>query len=346
MRITADEAMSVARFLLERAGVPDEHARLQAEVLVEAELRGHASHGLQRLPRLLARIRHGLVNVSATGRQAWRRSAYLYVDGEAGLGPVVAMAAIRVLMDRVAETGIAVAGIFNSNHLGMLAPYVERVAESGYIGMALSSSEALVHPHSGAEAMLGTNPIAIAVPARPGEPFVLDLATSVISMGKVHDYALRGEPLEEGWALDAEGRPTTDAEAAKAGSLAPFGGAKGFGLGLAFELLVASIAGSAFAPDVRGTLDDCHPANKGDVFIVIDPVRQGLADVIAAYLDRVRNARVRDGAGRILVPGDRARSRRRESLANGINVAPVLWSRLTGPEATKLFSPKEEGHPS
>ncbi|WP_188720151.1 Ldh family oxidoreductase [Nitratireductor aestuarii] len=346
MLISADLAMSVARALLERAGVPEEHARLQAEVLVQAELRGHASHGLQRLPRLLKRICNGLVNVSTTGRHSWQRSAYLHVEGEAGMGPAVAIAAIQALIARVPETGIAVAGISNSNHLGMLAPYVEQVAEAGCIGIALSSSEALVHPHGGAEAMLGTNPIAIAVPGRPGEPFVLDLATGIVSMGKVHDHALRGEPLEEGWALDAEGRPTTDAEAAKAGSLASFGGAKGFGLGLGFELLVASIAGSAFAPDVRGTLDDRHPANKGDVFIVIDPARNGLADAIAGYLDRVRNARVREGAGRILVPGDRARSRRQEALAKGINIAPALWSRLSGPEATKLFSLREEGHPS
>ncbi len=256
------------------------------------------------------------------------------------------MATIDEMLRRLPETGIVVAGVRNANHIGMLAPYVERIATSGYIGMAFSSSEALVHPHGGAEAMLGTNPVAVAVPARDGEPFVLDLATSIVSMGKVHDYALRGKLLEAGWALDAEGNPTTDAESAKLGSLAPFGGAKGYGLGLAFELLVATIAGADFAPEVRGTLDDSHPANKGDVFIAIDAAREDMADDVADYLDRVRKSRPSPDHTHVSIPGDRARSRRDQAMAQGIVIEPNLWLRLTEHNGSTPGFFKEDTHSS
>lgn len=247
MRVMAAQALSLATALLEARGAEPSHARLQAEVLVEAELRGHPSHGLQRLPRLLARIDRGLIAPNATGSQTWAGSAFLAVDGEAGLGPVVAHAAIEQLVDRVEQTGIAIAGIRDANHLGMLAVYVQSIACRGLIGIVLTSSEALVHPHGGDKAMMGTNPVAIGMPTS-GEPYILDMATSVVSMGKIHDYALKGEPISQGWALGPDGAPTLDAQRAKSGSIAPFGGAKGYGLGLGFELLVAGIAGTPLLP--------------------------------------------------------------------------------------------------
>lgn len=327
MKVTVDEASDVALGLLMEAGVPEGHARVQADVLVEAELRGHASHGLQRLPRLLKRIDRGLVDSSRTGRGHWRRSGMYIVNGERGLGPVVAMTVMDTLLERVSETGIAVAAVRNANHLGMLALYVEKAARCGRIGIALSGSEALVHPHGGTRAMLGTNPIAIAIPTG-GDPVVLDLATSAVSMGEIHDHALRGAPIPEGWALDETGEPTTDAERARHGAIAPFGGAKGYGLGLAFELLIASLANSALAPDVRGTLDAEHPANKGDVFIVIDaPPDALLAGAIPPYLDALRQSPA--SGSPVLVPGDRARARRAAALRDGFEVADGLWTELT-----------------
>jgi L-2-hydroxycarboxylate dehydrogenase (NAD+) len=327
MKVSADEAEGLATALLAAAGAPAAHARLQAEGLVGAELRGHPSHGLQRLPRLLDRIERGLADPRTRGQLSWRKSGVLDVDGAQGLGPVVAFAAIDALLERVDDTGIALACVGNSNHLGMLALYVEAVARAGRICIALSTSEALVHPFGGTRAMLGTNPIAIGIPTGD-EPFVLDLATSLVSMGKVHDHALRGAPLPEGWALDPDGHPTTNAERAKRGSIAPFGDAKGYGLGLAFEVLVASLVGSAFAPDVRGTLDAEHAANKGDVFIVIDPANAPTAR-ITAYLDAVRASPAADAARPVSVPGDGARRRRLAALEHGFAVNDALWRSLS-----------------
>ncbi|WP_061933644.1 Ldh family oxidoreductase [Aureimonas sp. AU22] len=314
--------------ILEGCGASSATARLQADTLLEAELRGLASHGLQRLPRMVRRIRSGLADPHATGAHVWRRPGFLSVDGCRGLGPVVGAAAIEALAPVARRDGIALAAVRNSNHLGMLAWYAERIAALGLVGIVLSTSEALVHPFGGRRAMLGTNPVAIGVPVAGGEPFVLDLATSMVSMGKVHDFALRGRAIPEDWARNADGEPTADPDEAMRGSLAPFGGAKGYGLGLAFELLVASLAGSDFAPDVRGTLDAEHPCNKGDVFLLIDPLG-GSGRAVAAYLDALRSSPSASPSVPISVPGDGSRARRRQALARGIDVADAVWNQLT-----------------
>ena len=330
MRITEQSAMTLATRLLEEREVPRSDAQLQARVLVEAELKGHPSHGLQRLPRLLARIERALIDPRAQGHGHWRSDAVLELDGERGLGPVVAMAAVRQLAARSGSTGIALAAIRNSNHLGMLAWYVEQIAADGRIGIAMSSSEALVHPHGGTRAMLGTNPIAIAVPTAD-RPLVVDLATSTVSMGKIHHCAATGAALPEGWARDAEGQPTTDANRAKFGAIAPFGEAKGYGIGMAIELLVAALAGSALAPEIRGTLDAEAVCNKADVLIVIEAASvSGLALRLASYLDAVRASPAADPGEPVRVPGDGARQRRERSRRDGFYIEPQLWAELTG----------------
>ncbi|MAY63197.1 MAG: dehydrogenase [Rhizobiales bacterium] len=328
MRIAEEQAMDLSEDLLKARGAPSQHAALQARVLIDAELKGHPSHGLQRLPRLLRRIGRGVADPETTGKPIWRAEGILEVDGRRGLGPVVAMHTLSQLDERRTKTGIALAAIRNSNHLGMLAFYVEEAARRGAIAIALSTSEALVHPYGGTRAMLGTNPIAIAVPTA-GRPFVLDLATSTVSMGKIHHHASTGKPIPEGWARDAEGRATTDAEAAKAGSLAPFGDAKGYGLGLAIELLVAALAGSALSPDVRGTLDSEHVCNKGDVFILVDPVRSpDMAKRLSAYLDAIRSSPPAEPGSPVQVPGDGADHRRARSRLDGFEIDDRLWAEL------------------
>lgn len=261
MKVAPDRLRKLAVSLLRSRRASDEAAHLQTDLLMEPELRGIPSHGLQRLPLLLSRLEKGLANPQTSGSGTWQRHAFLSVDGERGLGPVVLMNAMRLLRSNLGETGFAVAAVRNANHIGMLAYYAEVAARNDLIAIVMSTSEALVHPFGGTQAMLGTNPIAIGIPAG-NEPFVLDLATSVVSMGKINNHAMRGMPIPADWAVDADGCQTTDPLAARTGAIAPFGGAKGYGMGLAIELLVTVLAGSDPAPDVRGTLDDTHVANK------------------------------------------------------------------------------------
>jgi LDH2 family malate/lactate/ureidoglycolate dehydrogenase len=325
----------LATDLLQERKVLKKHALLQAHVLVEAELKGHPSHGLLRLPRILRRIERGLIDMASVGAAHWRSEAILDVDGERGLGPIVAAAALDHLFARTAAIGMSLAAIRNSNHIGMLAYYVEQIAERGFIGIAMSSSEALVHPHGGTRAMLGTNPVAIAVPTS-GRPLVLDLATSVVSMGKIHHHADSATPIPLGWARDAEGQETSDPARAKLGSIAPFGGAKGYGLGIAIELLVASLAGSALAPDVRGTLDAEFVCNKGDVLIAIDArASPDLLDRLSAYLDLVRHSPPSDPAQPVRAPGDGAHIRRENALIQGFDIDPRLWAELNALSVSK-----------
>lgn len=321
--IDATALLNLASSALQKVGVSSEHAALQADILLEAELRGVPSHGLLRLSRIIARIQNGVSDPAATGSHDWASSAFLTVDGQKGLGPVVANAAIDALLERARETGIAAAAITNSNHIGMLAWYAEKVASKGFSIVVLSTSEALVHPWGARKAMIGTNPIAIGVPTKDG-PFVMDTATSPVSMGEIHDHAHRKASIPKHWALDDNGDPTTDAEAAKKGAIAPFGQAKGYALGLAFELLVSGTAASAIGRDVHGTLDDTSVCNKGDLIIVMPGPRRELA----SYLQAIRDMPPADGFDKVLIPGERGRACREQRLRDGVPVVAEVYQSL------------------
>jgi L-2-hydroxycarboxylate dehydrogenase (NAD+) len=326
--VSIEDVRKLAEGILLANGVPPDHARTQAGLFLEAEMRAIPSHGLLRLRRVIERIHAGLTVPGVTGQQKWTARSFLSVDGERGLGPVVAMAALDTIIPRAREDGIAIAAIRNTNHLGALAYYAEDVATKGLTCIALTISEALVHPYGGRKAMIGTNPIAIGVPASP-HPMVLDMATGLVSMGKIHDHANRGAPIPLGWALDENGDPTTDAAAAKKGAIAPFGGAKGYALGIAFEVLVASLAASAIGTDVKGTLDSTNVSNKGDLFIVIAPPHaEGAKMLVSEYLDNIRNAAPANPEHPVLAPGDRAHKVRAQSEKRGVYLDDGLWNDL------------------
>lgn len=327
--VSADSLRALIVDVLTAYGAHEVDADLQAQNLVEGDLRDQHSHGLLRLEVLVGRIRNGTLIPTAQPQHEWKSAAVLRVDGNRGFGPVVAFSAVQAILDRAATTGVALASISNTNHLGMLAPYVEKMTEARMVGIALTTSEALVHAWGGAQAMVGTNPIAIAVPTGPGsEPLVLDMSTSSVSMGKILSYAQRGEPIPLGWAVGPLGEPTTDASlAARAGAISPFGGAKGYALGIAVEAVVAALTGSALGRDVRGTLDETSYCNKGDLLICISPHVLGLSDLLPAigdYLDQVRTSAVSEGP--VKVPGDRARECRQHRLKHGIPLHHSVWS--------------------
>jgi L-2-hydroxycarboxylate dehydrogenase (NAD+) len=241
---------------------------------------------------------------------------------------VVGLLAGDAAVKRARSTGLAMVTVCNNNHLGLLAGYVEQIARHGQIGVVLTTSEALVHPWNGAEAMIGTNPVAIGVPASP-EPFILDMATGAISMGKLIAHRHRDLPLDSGWAVDAQGEPTCDPHRARA--ISPFGGPKGYGLALALELLVGAISGTALGRDVVGTLDTTWPCNKGDLVISIDPAAFGETEQlerVSDYLDAVRRSPARPGSGGVGIPGDGARRRRDAAMADGIEIADTVWQEL------------------
>jgi LDH2 family malate/lactate/ureidoglycolate dehydrogenase len=250
------------------------------------------------------------------------------MDAEHGFGHAMADRAMQMAVARARLTGIAAITVRNNNHIGMIGYYAEAAARVGVVGIVMTTSEALVTPYGGADAMVGTNPIAVGFPAVP-EPFVLDMSTSATAMGKIIDRAQRDEPIPEGWAVGPDGRATTDARAAMLGAIVPFGGAKGSGLGLAVELLAGALVGAATGRGVLGTLDAQHPATKGDLFVAIDPGSlSGSGDLeerAGAYLDDVRRSRPSDPASPPRIPGDRSRACRAERLASGIPLSVEAW---------------------
>ena len=324
--VSPEEEHAVIVDALVRHGATPSDAALQATTLVEGDLRGHASHGIRRLPVLVGRLDAGVAVSGVELGLEWRTEAALAVDGRRSLGPIAAHRALDLIVERAATTGIALASIRNAGHVGMLAPYLERIVASGNAGIALTVSEALVHPWGGTTAMVGTNPIGIGIPTL-GEPFILDMSTSEVSVGKIIDHAARGVPIPLGWAIDADGNPTTDAAAATQGAVSPFGGPKGYALGLAVEALVGVLAGSAFGRDVHGTLDVEHPPTKGDLFIVMSLDALGATGSLAgltSYFDAVRES---GGATPVAVPGDRARAERAARRTAGIPLDAAVWER-------------------
>jgi LDH2 family malate/lactate/ureidoglycolate dehydrogenase len=210
----------------------------------------------------------------------------------------------------------------------MLGYYCNRRAEEGLICIGFTTSEVLVHPYGGAETLVGTNPLAVGIPCAP-RPFVFDMATSVVPMGRILAYLHRGQPLEEGWAIDAEGHPTTDPAAASRGSIAPVGGPKGYGLAVSIALLAGLLPGADIGRAVRGTLDVDYRCTKGDLFFLIDP--RGfvggptLAERVREYLDELRRSKPQDGFEKVSVPGDRGYELRVTRLENGIPHPEEIW---------------------
>ena len=326
--VSCEDVRATIVHVLSKLGASHRESSIQAEVLTEADLRGHHSHGLQRLPVLAARIKNHLIRVNALPDYIWTADSVLSVDGKDGLGPFVAETALERAIPALQQRGIVAVAIRNNSHIGMIGYYCEKRARQGIICIAMTESEALVHPHGGAKALVGTNPIAIGIPS-DAAPYVFDMATSTSAIGKIYASKHRGEPIPLGWAIDAEGNPTTDPDAALKGSLTPVAGAKGYGLGISIGMLAGLLPGGEIGRLVLGTLDTEFRCTKGDLFLLLNPVAfpggSMLASRVASYLDELRSSPPQKGIESVIVPGDRARHLREERMRSGIPLPREVW---------------------
>ena len=326
--VSAEDVRAAIIHVLSKLGGSERESAVQADVLTEADLRGHHSHGLQRLPVLAARIKHQLIRLKAAPDYSWTADSVLSVDGKEGLGPFVAETAHERAIPVLRQKGIVAVAIRNSSHIGMIGYYCERRAREGFICIAMTESEALVHPHGGTKALVGTNPIAIGIPSEPS-PFVFDMATSTSAIGKIYASKHRGEDIPLGWAIDAQGNSTTNPDAALKGSLTPLAGPKGYGLGISIGILAGLLPGAEIGRAVLGTLDTEFRCTKGDLFLLLNPAAfpggHALAAHVAAYLDEIRNSPPQPNVDRVIVPGDRARKVRADRIRNGIPLPKEVW---------------------
>jgi LDH2 family malate/lactate/ureidoglycolate dehydrogenase len=326
--VSHKDQMDLIVAVLRGLGASEQDALIQAEVWSEADLRGIHSHGVQRLPVMVTRIQKGLLNVRAKPEKTWSTDSVLNIDGKDGFGTAICELGLRELVPAVRKHGVGVLTVRNAAHIGMVGYYAERRALEGLVCLAFTTTEVLVHPFGGAEALVGTNPIAIGIPANP-RPFVLDMATSVSAMGKIIAMKHRGEKIPEGWAVDKDGRPTTDPEEAIHGSLSPAGGPKGYGLGISIAMLSGLLPGTEIGRKVLGTLDTEYRCTVGDLFILLDPKAfpgaDTLMDGVKGYLDELRASRPAVGFKQVMVPGDPEYRLREERLVKGIPHPEEVW---------------------
>ena len=323
----------VARALT-AGGLPKSDAEQVARLMILADLRGSDGHGIFRLSQYVRRIRAGGVNVRPNIRVVQETDATALVDGDNGMGHLVLQFAAQVAIEKAERLGVGWVGVRQSNHAGPAALYAMMPLKRDMIGIYIAVGSANhMPPWGGVELLLSTNPIAFAIPALEEPPIVLDIATSVTAYGKVKTKAQRGEPMPEGWMIDALGRPLTDPRRAEEGFLLPIGTYKGYGLALVFGLLAGTLNGAAFGRDVIDfNKDDKSPTNTGQVIVALDIARFSPVEAFKRKVDEIirdfRNSPHMPGVDHIRLPGEQSHATWLERSRLGIPMNDALLSDL------------------
>lgn len=330
MKVTVDDAMILATRLLESTGLAADKARETARVLVLAERWGIGSHGFLRLPIYLDRTKAGGFPADAELVTTLDTGPLLTLNGGGGMGHWQMTRATREAVARASRFGVSAVAVGNSGHCGALGVYAADAASSGMVCLVFSCGPAVLPAWGGTRPLLSTSPLAAGFPLAGG-PVIVDMALSTVARGKIAAYAREGKALPDGWALDSEGTPTNDAQAALTGLLAPLGGAKGFALAFMVEALTAGLVGpllSADVPDFFSTESQDRPQSIAHLLIVLDPGKLdagGDPDAAAQrWLDLAE--RTRDMGGR--VPGSRRISVDELSGTDVLEVPDELWAEL------------------
>ena len=319
LRLTAAEATDFAAAMFAVHGVPPRDARIAAGCLVRADLRGVDTHGIVRMPGYLDRIGRGLVDPAPRLEPRRVAPAVAHLDGQNGLGFVVATRATDEAMAIARESGIGLVGVSRSTHFGMAATYLLQAVEAGFAALVFTNASPAMPPWGGRKELLGTSPFGAAMPNPGGQPFVLDMAPSVAARGKIRRALREGRSIPEGYALDADGRPTTDPAEALKGVVLPIGGPKGAGLSMLMDLLCGVLTGAAFAGDVGDQYKRFdRPQNVGHFILAIRPdlfmPAEAIAERMAEFVATIRANPTADGFDEILLPGEpeaRTEARRR-----------------------------------
>ena len=302
--------------------VSEADAAVVAADLVEADLRGHDSHGLGRLNMQVDNLRAGRVDASAHPQVVQEQPGALIVDGCRALGPPTIAFALDRAAGRAQASGSCTVAVRNHGYVAYLGWYVERALEYNCICVLLGKSKGNVHPWGGLLPLVGSNPIAAAIPTA-GDPLLVDMSTGTAAMGKILEAIRTGETIPAEWAVDEQGRSTTDPLAARRGALSPLGGAKGYALGLLVELLAAVLPGGD-----SGSRRDDASLWSALAFVLHVPSFADPAEFrrqASDYLAGLKASPRAPGFDEILIPGERAYRTRRERLTSGIPHPDETW---------------------
>jgi len=321
-RIPARRLNEFAAAVLAAVGVPDADARLVADSLVTADLWGHQSHGVLRLSWYVDRIRAGVMRAVTTPGTMSDTGPLVVVDGHDGIGQVLAAHAAREAAGRARDHGVGVVAVRNSNHFGTAAYFTRMAARDGCVAILTTNASPAMAPWGGRAKTVGANPWSIAAPAGEHGVMVMDVANTAVARGKVYLARQRGEMIPAGWAIDADGAPTTDPAAAIAGVILPMAGHKGYAISLMMDVLSGVLTGSAFGTAVSGPYQVERPSGCGHLFIALDVAAFGDPDGFARRMEQlvaeVKAVPLAKGFGDVHYPGELEDRAAREHLAQGL----------------------------
>jgi LDH2 family malate/lactate/ureidoglycolate dehydrogenase len=342
--VNVDSLKEFSTQVLRKLKVPEDEAKITSDVLVSADLRGIESHGVSRLPRYAKRLTNRWIPPKARLTVSRETGVSLLMDGHNSLGQVVAYEAMRRCIEKARRSHLGFAAVTNSNHIGIAGYYAMMALKEDMIGLCMTNAWPLVVPTFGIAPILGTNPIAISVPARKEPPFVLDMATSVVPVGKMEVYQRQGKAVPTGWAINENGEPALDTETVmrsvyktKRGGLLPLGGLeetagyKGYGLSLLVDILSGILPNAAYGPYV-GTPEDPKPSNIGHFFGAIDinaftPVDE-FKERMDIMIKSIKGSVKAKGEDRIYISGEKEWEMEKQYRITGIPLHFKVWESL------------------
>ena len=335
-RIEPSVLADLAAAVLTALDVPRADAELVADSLVQADLWGHGSHGLLRLPWYAARLRSGAMVARTDPAVLADAGALILLDGRDGIGQVLTERARVLAVDRARTHGVGLVGVRNSNHFGTAMYFTRRAAAEGCVAMLTTNASPAMAPWGGREKVLGTNPWSIAAPGPDGRVVAVDIANTAVARGKIYLAESRGEPIPETWALTADGAPTTDPAEGVLGVILPMAGHKGSAITVRMAVLSGALTGSGIGTDVHGPYEPEEQSRCGHLFLAVDTAAFG---DVAGYEERVRRLieQVKDvplarGFDEVFYPGELEDRHAAADLAAG----GVLLSAQTRQELDQL----------
>jgi L-2-hydroxycarboxylate dehydrogenase (NAD+) len=318
-----------------KAGVPAPDAAKIAELMLEADLIGADAHGVFRLPQYVQRLKLGSTNPRPNIKVNRTAPATALVEGDNGMGHLVVSKCAELAVEMAKENGVAWVGCNMSGHAGAAGVYAALPLKHDMIGIYSAVANANHMPLAGgAEPLLGTNPLAMAIPAGEEPPLVLDIATSIVSYGTIKNHKMLNQPLHDDWMIDPKtGEAITDPQKSGAALLLPMAGYKGAGLALMFGMLAGTLNGALFGRDcIDFNADPNTPTNTGQFVLALDPSRFQKLDVFKAEVDRhirsLRNSKALPGNDAVRLPGDQRAKRIADRKANGLALPPELLTQL------------------
>jgi LDH2 family malate/lactate/ureidoglycolate dehydrogenase len=320
--------------LFERQEMPSNEAFLVADSLVEADLSGVESHGVSRMPIYMKRIEARVVSNVCRLVIEKEYPASIVVNACNSMGIVAGVKAMELAMRKAKENGVAFVTVNNSNHFGMAAYFTKKALKEDMIAFAATNAPSTMAPWGGIQPYMGTNPFAAAVPTATELPVILDMATSVVAMGKIILAAKKGEKIPTGWAINKDGVATTDPQEALAGSVLPFGGPKGYAIALLIDILCGILSGATFGPHLNNMFQDFNnPQGIGHCFCALDISKFTDVEVFKRRMDQmireIKQSPRAQPTGEIFMPGELEQRKAEIRRRQGIPVPAVVFAELS-----------------